>query len=198
MESMKVLKVGLAVVVTAFIIDAGTIAQANNVLDGTYVFTATDGNTVFNASTVTFAGDGIASWNLVESDTASQYGWLPPGYGYPGLFPPLTPGNSSVISLTTFANGTGPNAFAFSIGSPNGVGSTGNSIFWFEGQNNLNGVSSLYGSATFNQVVNDPIGIWQRVGTVSVPDASGTFVLLALALAALGTGKSFLHRQAAA
>jgi hypothetical protein len=191
---MKLLKLSLVAAGAALVIGTGTLARANDVADGTYVFHATDGNIALDNSSVTFKSDGIVSWNLVD-DSTSQYAWLPLGYGYPALFPPLTPDNSSIIGQATYANGTGPDAFSFSIGSPSGgVASTNESIFWFEGQNNLNNQSALWDGATFNPVPGDPIGVWTLA---SVPDASGTFVLLVVALTALGTCKSFLRRPAA-
>ncbi len=187
----------------ALIITAGTAVRADevaaitNVTDGTYTFTATDGNTVMDGSWVTFTGAGInqtiSAWDLVDTSALAANAWLAqfgPQYGYPEFFPPLTTANSSLYSLSTFAD-AGPNgvdSFAFNI-------SSSYDIFSFEGANNVNGVSSLYDQPNYNVIPGnivpnfngDPIGFWTySAASAGVPDTSATFGLLFAALAALG------------
>jgi hypothetical protein len=201
---MNVSRSGLGVLVAALLLVSAASARANEVADGTYTFTATDGNTFLDGSWVQFSGDEIVSWDLVDSSAAGEYGWLASfsGYGYPSLFPPLTPGNSAVITSLTYLGGTGPDPFSFTIGSPgapDGPTSAASSIFYFEGQNNLSGSSALYDSATFNPVITDPEGIWLPSLAVSAaPDAFGTLALLAGGLTALAVGASAIPRPAPA
>lgn len=171
-----------------------------DVENGTYTFSATDGNTELNGSTVTFLNDSIVNWNLVDNTALSQ--------GYPASYDPfiapLTPGNSSVFDLTTYDNGTGPNAFSFEVASPTGATTTSGSIFYFEGQNNLNDFSALYdgfggGSPTIGPVLpsfelTDPIGIWS-LDVPTVPDASSSMNLLGVSFVGIAGGASLLRRR---
>ncbi|HEY3757130.1 MAG TPA: hypothetical protein VGL42_13345 [Opitutaceae bacterium] len=196
--------VGLAAVLATIAVSS---VSAQNVADGTYYFTASAGQpTNLNGSWVQFSSDDIVNWNLVDSNAAASFSWLSnfPGYGYPADFPPLTPGNSSVIESLTFAsgNGSGPDAFNFEIGSPSGVPSTDAAVFFFSGDNNLNGgngtYSALYDGATFNQVpvsLPDPLGQWSAA---SAPDASATSALFLAGLAALGLGAKFSRKSESA
>lgn len=195
----------------ALIIGTGTVARATennwcpNVANGYYQFTATDGNNQLNGSWVEFACDQIVNWNLVDT---TDYLALNPvigtdsSYGYPGLFPPLTPSNSSVIP-DPYAFTAPGDQFAFEIGSPIGTCSTDNSIFWFSGYSDgsADGGSALYDGTTGNQLYVDPQGNWnfsltQPVAS-SAPDAAATFELLFGALIALGACKSFFRRRVA-
>jgi hypothetical protein len=192
MKNLNLLKLSLVASILAGGIS--TVARADNVDDGTYVFTATDGNSVLDGSWVTFSGDWITAWGLVDT-TVTPASWEPA----PALLPPLNTGNSSIIGLLTYDNGTGPDAFSFSIGSPGGVPSTDASAFWFEGQNNLNGFSALYdgfGNNTFTTLQTDPIGVWTHE-TASVPDASDTSLLVVGALAALSAFRFTIRKQSA-
>jgi hypothetical protein len=198
MKQSNLLKLSLVASVLAA--GAATTVRADGVVDGTYVFTATDGITVMDGSWVTITGSGpgqeISAWNLVDTSITPEF-WEPA----PGLLPPLfsgAPGNSSVISSIMYSDGTGPDAFSFSIGSPPGVPSTDASAFWFEGQNNLNGFSALYdgfGNNTFVTPATDPTGVWTLESISPVPDATGTFGLLVAALAAMWAfGSAFRSR----
>jgi hypothetical protein len=189
MKQSNLLKLSLVASVLAA--GAATVVRADGVVDGTYVFTATDGNTVMDGSWITISGSGasqgLSAWDLVDSSITPEF-WEPA----PALLPPLwsngVDGNSSVISSTMYSNGTGPDAFSFSIGSPVGVPSTDESAFWFEGQNNLNGFSALYdgfGNNTFVTPATDPIGVWTLESVSPVPDATGTLWLMVAALAAM-------------
>lgn len=170
-----------------------------DVANGTYTFTATDGNTQLDGSTVTFLDDNIISWDLVDTTALSQ--------GYPASYDPfiapLTSANSSVFNLTTYNNGSGPNAFSFEVASPVGSTATDGSIFYFEGQNNLNGYSALYdgfgGGSPEGPVIpsfelTDPQGVW-TADISTVPDASSSMALMAGSMTALAGGASLLRRR---
>jgi hypothetical protein len=175
MKQISLLKVSLVAAAATLIFGAGTVARANDVPDGTYIFAATDGNTALDGSTVTWAGDLIDGWNLVDSASGGM------GEGLP-----LTLANSSIIEEGTF----GANNWYFEIGSPTGVTSTTAANFFFEGEN-IGTVGYLYDKA------GDPTGTWTQE-TASVPDASGTLELVAGALIALGACKSLLRGRIAA
>ena len=200
---MKPSKLILAAGVAAFVIGTVTVARANplNVADGTYVFNATDGNNYLDGSTVTFSGDTLTSWNLIDSTPVPSYYFDFYGSSLGLYVPPLTPGNSSFFNLTTYAP-DGNNAFSFSVASPLGSSATGGSIFWFSGQNNLNGYSALYdgfGGGGPPPTYNDPQGTWTLSATTGggtgLPDSSDTFQLLLGALISLGACKIFLRGQ---
>jgi len=198
MKQTNLLRLGLAALVALLVVGSGTLARAgfviaNDVADGTYVFTASDGHTQLDGSWVKFRGDSITDWKLVDTTVAAETYW-PLGY-YP-FFPPLTPWNSSIINALVYPNGTGPNAFSFQIGSPGGVGSANDSIFWFGGQNNLNGFSALYDGHGNGAPVVDPEGKWTAAGTV--PDASDTWTLLVGALISVGTCRYLVRVRVAA
>ena len=77
-----------------------------DVANGTYTFTATDGNTALDGSTVTFSDDSILNWNLLDNTALTQ--------GYPASYDPfIAPLTTRRIKarfsdLTTYNNGTGP------------------------------------------------------------------------------------------
>lgn len=176
---MKLWKLSLTAAVAALVVvAAGPVARANPfVLDGTYAFTATDGNNALNGSTVTFLNDVIVNWNLVDS--------LAPT----GSDLPLTPSNSSFIGFGSAV--IGPDEWYFSIGS-NTVAAS-----FFEGDNNLEGPGVPGGGlGRLYDGYGDPSGTWGPART-SVPDASDTFQLFAGALTALGACRYLLFRQAA-
>ncbi len=175
MKQISLLKLSLVAAAATMVFGAGTVARANDVPDGTYTFTATDGNTALDGSTVTWAGDLIDGWNLVDSAPEAMSAGLP-----------LTLANSSIIEEGTF----GANDWYFEIGSPNGVTSTDAADFFFEGEN-IGTVGYLYDKS------GDPTGTWTQE-SASVPDASGTLELLAGALIALGACKPLLRGRIAA
>jgi hypothetical protein len=192
---MKLSKLIFPIATALSVVFTCDVASALNVSNGKYVFHATDGNTYLDGSSVTFFNDLLASWNLVDSRPLPSY--------YPSTYlpyvPPLTPVNSSYFNLTTYAHGTGPNAFSFSVASPVGMTTTSGSVFWFSGQNNLNGFSALYdGFGGGTPPFDDPIGAWTLdisldIPGVGVPDTFGTILLLAGALIGLRTFKSFAY-----
>jgi hypothetical protein len=178
---MKLLKLSFAVAAAALMVGTGTIAHANQVNDGIYVFNATDGDTALDGSSVTFLGDTIVDWDLVDAIAAS----FDP---YPPTTIPLTPGNSSIASFGVL----GANAWFFEIDS---LTLDTNYYDFFEGQNNLFGPGSGGGLGSLYDGFGDPEGNWNLVETAPVPDASGTFQLFVAALAALGSFQIFLARS---
>src|SRR6202012_3011934 len=99
-------------------------AKANEVVDGTYTFSATDGNTYLDGSWVKFSGDSIVDWYLTDSkiNSATQQ--------FPTSDLPLTTSNSHFVSQGVI----GANTWYFTIDGNNiGV----NFYDFFEGQNNL-------------------------------------------------------------
>jgi hypothetical protein len=174
MKQMNLLKLSLWTASAALVVATGDLARANDVADGTYTFSATDGNTALDGSTVTWSGDGISGWNLVDSATGGQ------GQGLP-----LTIENSSIIEQGTF----GANDWYFEIGSPIGVNSTGSADFFFEGEN-VGTIGTLFDKS------GDPTGTWTQGS--GVPDASGTLELVFGALFALGACRLFLRGNATA
>ncbi len=169
MKQIPLLKLSLWAALAALIAGNGSLARANDVADGTYTFAATDGNTAMDGSTVTWSGDSISGWNLVDSAPGGQ------GEGLP-----LTVANSSIIEQGTF----GTNDWYFEIGSPSGVDSTGDADFFFEGEN-IGAIGFLYDKA------GDPTGTWTQGS--GVPDSSGTLDLIAGALVALAICRSFVR-----
>ena len=138
--------------------------------DGTYYFTATDGDTALNGSSVTWSGDVIVSWNLLDSLAASYN-------PYPPTDIPLTPANSYLGGWQAL----GPNAWYFTIYGNNSGGA--NYYDYFEAQNNLFGPGTGGGTGALYDGFGDPIGNWS---TRSVPDTGDTLWLLGGALLALG------------
>lgn len=179
---MKLWKLSLTALVAALVVvAAGPVARANPfVLDGTYAFTATDGDNALNGSTVTFLNDVIVNWNLVDPIAVSP----------PPTDIPLNPSNSSISSFGVFSTDT----WYFIIDGNNFSGA--NYYDEFKGQNNLFGPGVGGGTGSLYDGFGDPNGNW-TLRTSSVPDASGTFQLLAGALTALGTCRYFLFRRAA-
>lgn len=186
---MKLLKLNLIAAAAALVVvAAGPVARATssslNVPDGTYYFYATDGNTALDGSTVTFSGDAITSWHLVDSVAEVLYS--PTAHSWYTTTLPLTTSNSQITSFNTYAGY--PNEWDFTIQS----NYPGTYYYdYFEGNNNEPlGTGALYGG------FGDPIGTWGPA-RASVPDASSTFQLLVCALTALGAGRYLLFRRAA-
>jgi hypothetical protein len=174
MKQIRLLKLSLWAASAALIAGTGSLAYANDVADGTYTFKATDGNTALDGSTVTWSGDLIDGWNLVDSAQGGQ------GEGLP-----LTVGNSSIIEEGTF----GTNDWYFEIGSPSGVDSTSDADFFFEGEN-VGTIGFLYDKS------GDPTGTWTQGS--GVPDSTGTLELVAGALVALTFCRSFVRGKSVA
>jgi hypothetical protein len=187
---MKLLKLlNLSLAAAALVVGTGTVARANivvtnNVTDGTYAFTATDGDNALNGSTVTFKSDAIVSWHLVDSVAEVLYS--PSAGSWYTTTLPLTKSNSQIVSSNTYVGN--PNEWDFTIQSKN----PGTYFYdYFIGNNNEPlGTGALYCG------FGDPIGTW-GLARSSVPDASGTFQLFAGALTALGTCKAFWRGRAA-
>ena len=189
---MKLRKLSLAVAVAASVVGVVTVAQATVapfVTDGTYVFTATDGNTPFDGSFVTIVGNKLVNWKLLDIDQG-------PGSKFPPTQIPLTTANST-LNFAAYDHGfevIGPNQWDFAIISMHpGVYYAD----WYSGSENEQGagVGALYNG------FGDPIGTWDLVpapaGGSGVPDASSTLPLLGLALTALAGGKSWLRSRSA-
>jgi hypothetical protein len=157
---MKLFKPQLMLIMAIVALCAAPLAHAVPLVpNGTYMFTATDGNTALDGSTVTFSGDTIVNWDLVDV--------LAPHNGVPTDIP-LTPSNSSVVSQGAI----GPNAWYFTI--------DGNHIATqpfdsFEGDNNV----ITAGAGHLFDGFGDPTGTWTPV---SAPDTGSTVGLLAVAL----------------
>src|ERR1700754_4549315 len=88
---MNLTKISVAAVAAVLAFGVYT-AKANEVVDGTYTFSATDGNTFLDGSWVKFSGDSIVDWFLTDSkiDPATQK--------YPTTELPLTPSNSHIAA----------------------------------------------------------------------------------------------------
>ena len=169
---MKTFKPQLILVMAIVALGAAPLVHADPfVPDGTYMFTATDGDTALDGSTVTFSGDTIVSWDLMDALAATN--------GVPTDMP-LTPSNSSVVSQGAL----GPNAWYFTIDG-NQIGTQ--PFDSFEGENNLftSGVGHLFDG------FGDPTGIWTPV---TAPDSGSTVGLLAVALGVL-VGLRWLVRR---
>ena len=184
---MKPSKLILVAAVAAFVFGTGTVARAiiitypwntsGSVADGTYVFTATDGHTFTDGSTVTFSGKKLIDWDIL--DTIDNYEFktsnsqIDPNAYQSGVYG-VNQWSFNIISLT-------PDAY----GDPRvGIGNTGNT----------SGAGSIYVQPSYTATLPDPTGNWTLIAanTAQVPDASGTFGLLAGALIALGACKLFL------
>jgi hypothetical protein len=170
---MKISKLQLMLIMAIVTLCAAPLAHAVPLLvpDGTYIFTATDGDTALDGSTVTFSGDIIVNWDLMDALASTN--------GAPTDIP-LTPSNSFVVSQGAI----GSNEWFFTI--------DGNHIATqpfdsFEGENNvLNpGFGSLFDG------FGDPTGHWTPV---SAPDSGSTLGLLVVALGAV-VGMRWLVRR---
>jgi hypothetical protein len=170
------------------------IVNNNMVPNGTYVFSATDGNMALDGSTVTFLNDAIASWDLQDITVA------------PGLnLPPLTPVNSSIVSSFIFGQTAfGSLGWFFDIASPVGVTSTNASTFWFQSQNDLSAPGVGGGTATLydgfgNGPAYDPVGNWNLAAPgpnqSNAPDGASTLLLCTGALAALRMAQTKINRN---
>jgi hypothetical protein len=173
---MKNWKLSLTLAVAAVALSVAPAVHAititPSVADGTYTFIATDGNTALNGSTVTFSGDTIVAWNLLDS-LAASYSPFPP------TDIPLTQTNSFINSFGVL----GTNAWYFVIDGNNSGGA--NYYDFFEAQNNLFGPGTGGGTGALYDGFGDPIGNWS-IRAVSTPDSGSTFGLLSVALIALG------------
>jgi hypothetical protein len=173
---MKLLKLSVVAAVAA-LVGFGTSARATGftgIGNGTYVFTAAAGQLTFaNGSTVTFSGNELIAWDLLDPSAPANVDF-PLVYNIPG------DANNSVInadSAGVYAN----NEWAYNIDS---TVSTSVAAY-FEIANN-----AIYDG------VGDPTGSWSvATSQARVPDASGTFQLMAGALTALGACGSFLRRR---
>lgn len=174
-NDMKIWKSRLALAIVAFAISVAPAARAitivTNVPDGTYVFTATDGDTALDGSSVTFSGDTIVSWALLDS-LAASYNPFPP------TAIPLTPSNSYVGSFGVL----GPNAWYFTIYGNN---TETNYYDFFEAQNNLFGPGAGGGTGALYDGFGDPTGNW-NLRAAATPDTGDTLLLFGGALVALG------------
>lgn len=194
----NILSFTFATVAVAFVAGSASVAQASEIANGAYAYTATDGNTALNGSTITFQNDVPVSWDLVDT--------LSIGSQWPPTTIPLTPANSQLDPNDVWAGVYGPDQWAFTIITLTpGV----NYYDYFEAQNNLfgpgagGGLGSLYdgfgdgsSAGTWSQVSHPSVPA--AVYGVAAPDASSTFKLFALALFALGACKPFLPRPALA
>src|ERR1700730_18759461 len=121
---MKLFKPQLILIMAIVAVCAAPLAHAVPMVpDGTYIFTATDGDTALDGSTVTFSNDTIVNWDLMDALAATN--------GAPTDIP-LTPSNSSIISMGVL----GANAWYFTIDGNHIARQPFDS---FEGQNNLFG-----------------------------------------------------------
>jgi hypothetical protein len=170
---MKNWKLGLALVVVTFALAVAPAGYAVSLVpDGTYVFNATDGDTALDGSSVTFSGDAIVAWTLLDS-LAASYSPFPP------TDIPLTQFNSFINSFGVL----GPNAWYFTIDGNNASGP--NYYDFFEAQNNLFGPGPGGGTGALYDGFGDPTGNW-TLRAVATPDTGGTIWLLGSALIALG------------
>lgn len=170
---MKIFKPQLMLIMAILALCAAPLAHAVPLLvpDGTYIFTATDGDTALDGSWVTFSGDNIVNWYMTDPLAASP----------PPTDIPLTPSNSFVEQMGVF----GPNIWYFVIDGNNFNGS--NYYDQFKGDNNIPG----FGGSHLYDGFGDPTGIWTPV---TAPDSGSTVGLLAVALGAV-VGMSWLVRR---
>jgi hypothetical protein len=170
---MKTWKFALTLGLVAFALFCAPAGYAVSLVpDGTYVFTATDGDTPLNGSSVTFSGDTIVAWSLLDS-LAASYNPFPP------TDIPLTQSNSFINSFGVL----GPDAWYFTIYG-NNFGTT-NYYDFFEGQNNLFGAGPGGGTGALYDGFGDPTGNWS-LRAASTPDTGDTIWLFGGALVALG------------
>lgn len=178
---MKTWKLQLSLI--AAIITLATTPYAHAapfVLDGTYTFYSTDGDTALDGSWVTFSGDTIVNWYMNDPFALSP----------PPTDIPLTPSNSFIANFGVF----GPNQWFFVIDG-NNIGT--NYYDEFKGQNNLFGPGPGGGTGALYDGFGDPTGNW-RFAAASVPDSGNTFALLGAALIALVSVRRLLRRPALA
>jgi hypothetical protein len=170
---MKISKPQLMLIMAIVALCAAPLAHAVPMVpDGTYIFTATDGDTALNGSSVTFSSDTIVNWDLMDV--------LAPTNGAPTDIP-LTPSNSSILSMGVL----GANAWYFTI--------DGNHIATqpfdsFEGDNNV--ISP--GAGHLFDGFGDPTGIWSAAA--STPDSGSSLGLLTLALGGIGGVRCLVRR----
>jgi hypothetical protein len=171
---MNIRKFFLAVVLAAPLLAP---VRAFNVTDGIYTFTANPGQpTGLDGSWVKFSGDQIVDWTMLDPVQAAANGWI---VNHPVMMPVTFSNfrphsaNSKVVSLDTYPNGTGPDAFNFRIASPNTATSNeGSQIWYFSGQNNLNNFFRPLRRASPITIRSLSIqkGYWTR-SAANVPDA---------------------------
>jgi hypothetical protein len=158
---MKIFKSQLILIMAIVALSAAPLVHATSfVPNGTYTFTATDGDTALDGSWVTFNNDVIVNWNLKDALASTN--------GVPTDIP-LTPSNSSIIS----GQPIGPNEWFFTIDGNNIATQPFDS---FEGDNNVitSGAGHLFDG------FGDPTGIWSAAA--STPDSGSSLALLTLAL----------------
>jgi hypothetical protein len=183
-ESMNFLKLSVLAASAAFVIGSGAKVHATIIVPltaGTYTFEATSGGTFANGSTVTFTLVSntltLTAWDLIDTTNADF---------------PLTQNNSEFSTSVKLDN----------LYYSEGVLSVANDQWGY------NIVSDNYASkpADYDEIGNDgtqsppgnaylgsdPTGNWVAD---PVPDSSGTFGLLAGALAALGICASGARRR---
>jgi hypothetical protein len=169
---MKTDKLLLIMTAAILVLAAAPIARAVPLVpNGTYMFTSTDTDTALNGSWVTFSGDQIVNWNLVDVLATTN--------GVPTDIP-LTPANSFILSSGVL----GSNLWYFTI--------DGNHIATqpfdsFEGDNNV----ITPGAGHLFDGFGDPTGQWTPV---SAPDSGSTVGLLAVALGGV-VGMRWLVRR---
>lgn len=174
---MKIFKSLLMLIMAIVALSAAPLVHAtsivpNFVANGTYAFTATDGNTALDGSWVTFNNDVIVNWDMKDALASTN--------GAPTDIP-LTPSNSSVTSQGAIA----PNEWYFTI--------DGNHISTqpfdsFEGDNNVitSGAGHLFDG------FGDPTGVWTPR---AVPDSGSTVGLLVVSLIGIvGVGRLVSQR----
>jgi hypothetical protein len=158
---MKIFKSQLILIMAIVALSAAPLVHATSfVPDGTYTFTATDGDTVLDGSWVTFNNDVIVNWDL--KDALASTNNAPTDI-------PLTPSNSTFIS----GQPIGPNEWYFTIDG-NHIGTQ--PFDSFEGDNNVitSGAGHLFDG------FGDPTGIWSSAA--AAPDSGSSLGLLTLAL----------------
>ncbi|HST29326.1 MAG TPA: hypothetical protein VLK27_00635 [Chthoniobacterales bacterium] len=158
---MKNFKSQLMLIMAIVALSAAPLVHATSfVPNGTYTFTATDGDTPLDGSWVTFSNDVIVKWYLQDSAAS--------GNGVPTDIP-LTTSNSSVVSQGAIA----PNEWYFTIDGNNIATQPFDS---FEGDNNV----ITPGAGHLFDGFGDPTGIWSAAA--STPDSGSSLGLLTLAL----------------
>ncbi len=173
---MKILKLQLILAAAIVALASAFSAHAATLVpDGTYTFSATDGDTALNGSWVTFSSDSIVNWYLNDSLASSP----------PPTDLPLTPSNSFINSMGVL----GTNAWYFII---DGNNIATNYYDFFEGQNNLFGAGTGGGTGALYSGFGDPIGNWGAAA--ATPDSGTTLGLLALSLAGLVGAKRLVRR----
>jgi hypothetical protein len=173
---MKTDKLLLIMTAAILVLAAAPIARAVPLVpNGTYMFTSTDTDTALNGSWVTFSGDQIVNWNLVDVLATTN--------GVPTDIP-LTPANSFILSSGVL----GSNLWYFTI--------DGNHIATqpfdsFEGENNLFPPGPGGGTGALFDGFGDPYGNWSPVAT---PDSGSSFVLLGTAMIGIAGLQALVRR----